>query len=512
MQIAVPQPRTLSRWLAGHSQLLILMFVLISALGFRLYHVNEPPLNFHAVRQYHSMIIARGFYLGFLGADAPQWKETVAAVSAERQGVWEPPIIEFVNALGYLATGGEHAWLPKLISSLIWLVGGVFLFLIADRIADRIAAIFSLGFFTLAPFALVASRSFQPDPLMVSAFIVSIYMVLRFYEQPSERRLIFAALVSVAAILVKSVALFPILGAFVVAGICTQNMRTPQTYARAAVFLSVSLLPSVIYYGYQIFVSESLRGVAEGNIMPHLILKPYFWRGWLLQIEHVVGYAALLAGLIGIQLFRTRLAFGLVAGLWAGYFAFGLVFTYTIHTHDYWNLILLPIVALSTGPVVSVVIRRLKELQPPWRAQVTILAIALLAMALSFGQARPRFIAPGAGQQVTTAEEIGQLVDHSTDVVYLAADYGLSLEYHGLVAGRPWPLASDFAWERMAGDSTIGAEERFNTIFAADTPRYFVVLDLNELEQQPDLKEFLTTNFRAVAETNRYLIFDLRKG
>ena len=40
-----------------------------------------------------------------------------------------------------------------------------------------------------------------------------------------------------------------------------------------------------------------------------------------------------------------------MAGLWGGYFLFGLVFTYHIHTHGYYSLQFVPIVALSLGPL-----------------------------------------------------------------------------------------------------------------------------------------------------------------
>ena len=93
----------------------------------------------------------------------------------------------------------------------------------------------------------------------------------------------------------------------------------------------------------------------------------------------------------------------------------------------------------------------------------------------------------------------------------LASDYGLSLEYHGLLAAQPWPLLSDLEWERLAGLPSPDAKSRFATWFAHESPDYFVVQNLEEFDAQPDLKAFLGQNFRILAQTDRYLIFYLHR-
>ena len=121
-------------------RLLILSVLFIAAFGIRLYHINEPPLNFHATRQYRSLIIAREYYFYNLSS-VPGWKKEVAHFSRRKQGMLEPPILEFLVSIGYRLLGGEHFWLPQLLSSLFWLIGGGFLYLIGKRIADADAAV-----------------------------------------------------------------------------------------------------------------------------------------------------------------------------------------------------------------------------------------------------------------------------------------------------------------------------------------------------------------------------------
>ncbi len=44
------------------ARLLMLGFLFVSALALRLYGINQPPMEFHEVRQYHGALLARGFY------------------------------------------------------------------------------------------------------------------------------------------------------------------------------------------------------------------------------------------------------------------------------------------------------------------------------------------------------------------------------------------------------------------------------------------------------------------
>jgi hypothetical protein len=492
-----------------YKRLLILSSLFVMAITIRLYHVNEPPMNFHAVRQYRSLLIARGYYYQSIDG-IPEWQKQVAKISMQRRGMWEPHIMESLVSLVYRIVGGEHYWIPRVLSSVFWLIGAGFLFAIAKKICDADAAVFSTAFYLFLPFGIIASRSFQPDPLMVMGLLTSVFTILRYYEKPLGVRLLTAAIVSALAILIKSVSLFTIWGAFVSIGIHTLGLRKWALNVRTLTFAAISLLPALGFYSYGMFISTSLLSVAQGDILPHLLIAPAFWKGWLLQIGTVVGYPAFITALFGILMFRDGLPRVLLMGLWGGYLVFGMVFTYTVHTHDYWNLQIIPIVALSIGPVASLVIHHLLDTYRGWHWRAVIGGIGLLALALSIGIAGSRLANPGFEHKVRAAQEVGEQVGHSTDIIHLSGDYGLPLEYHGMLSGKPWPLISDLEWERLAGVPVLDAEERFSTRLSKYRPEYFIVEDLREFEQQPDLRRFLS-RFPMVSDPNGYLIFHLKE-
>jgi hypothetical protein len=135
--------------------------------------------------------------------------------------------------------------------------------------------------------------------------------------------------------------------------------------------------------------------------------------------------------------------------------------------------------------------------------------ILLGSIVLAAGVARARPLDASLERRVHVAEEIGALVRHSKRTVFLSGDYGLPLEYHGHVSGVPWPLASDFEWEELAGVRPKTVEQRFADLPEEGPLDYFIVFDRYEYGQQPALRTFLAARFPLVARGHDYLIFDL---
>jgi hypothetical protein len=488
-----------------HKRLIVVGLLFIVAFGLRLYHINEPPLNFHETRQYRSLIIARGYYFAN-STSIPEWEKRVALYSQQKQGILEPPIMELLVSIGYRVLGGERFWLPRFLSSLFWLIGGGFLYQVGKRIADADTALFGTAFYLFLPFAVVASRSFQPDPLMVMLMLASVLAILHYYDALSSSRLAIAAVISALAFVVKPGSVFAILGAFVALAISSQGIRRAIISRSLLVFITITVLPATMIYIYNTLTGRFPVAEAEKTLLPQLWLSPFFWRNWINNIGLTLGFIPFIGGLLGILFFREGLPRSLMIGLWTGYVFFALVLNYNLATHDYYQLQLIPIVGLSIGPLLALVMNHLKQNRLPLRmAAWTILFVALL---LSLAIARSRLMNPDFERKVSLKQEMGELVNHSTKTIFMSADYGVPLEYHGLLSGSSWPLASDLEWERLAGIPVLDAEERFSARFSEYSPDYFIVEDLREFELQPDLKEFLS-KFPIVSQNNDYLIFKL---
>jgi hypothetical protein len=152
---------------------------------------------------------------------------------------------------------------------------------------------------------------------------------------------------------------------------------------------------------------------------------------------------------------------------------------------------------------------RLQETNPKWYSRMAIASIFSLALILSLIVTRAELANLNSESTVQNAAEIGAMVHHSRNTIYLASEYGLSLEYHGELSGEPWPLTADLEWEKLVGKPTLNAQERFTSWFAKASPDYFIVEDKTEFDQQPDLKEFLMTKYPITAQNQDYIIFAL---
>jgi hypothetical protein len=500
------------------------------AIAVRWNHVAAAPLDFAEARQYHALTLAREYYLRD-SASTPEWKKRVARVNFELEPLLEVPILERVAATAYRLVGGERVWIPRLLSSLFWVGGALFLFLLARRFAEWWGASLAVLIYLFFPFPLVASTSFQPDPLMVMLLLAAAWAIVRHHEQQTLRRFGVALAVTAAAVFVKpGIAAFFLLPLFAALAVAARGARGALRIRSFYLFPAVVLLPTAALYVYSFVTGRFLAQQPGVEVNPRAVLETFFWRGWLDIIERVLRppllgeRAALLVLLVaacGVLASRTKTQLAILLSLWGGYVALALVVSNQTSSHDYYSLPLIPIVALSLALVVSVLAERLRALLTRRSAQVALAAVVLAVVSIGFDDKAASLHLPRADpvlqQRVAVYRQIGQLVHHTSRALVLHPG---GLWYHGWVAGRYWPDQGDLLWERRNDRMRpMHAEERFVTRDehywpAVGTmrppPSYFIVAEPFQLLLQPDLCVLLS-DYRLVAQAPDYLIFDLTR-
>jgi hypothetical protein len=480
---------------------IVLAFVL--ALGIRLYDLDDLPLDFNPARQLFSMLKARGMYYA-MTPELPEWQREIAIQQWKSSPVIEPPVLEVLVALSYRAFG-ENLAIPRVYSILFWLAGGIFIFLLAQKLADSNGAFFSLLFYLFLPFGVYASRSFQPDPLMVALIITAAWATWNWRERLTWRWAIAAGLLNGLAIFIKNVAVFPL--AFAALSLVLErglivSLKDRQTWAVAG----LSILPAGLYTLYGVFIAKYLGGQFEFRFFPQLWSDPAFYLRWKGQLEGVFGFSIVLLALAGVFLSRRRV-FVFLAGLWVGYFIYGMTFAYHTSTHDYYQLPFIPIVALSLAPTVQTLVERAASLRNLFLLRIAAgLGLAII-VAVQMWTVRVELARNNYRPDAEYFAMIGSLTNHTLEpVASVSQDYGGRLAYWGWQPNTAWYDESQLLLRQAAGRE-IQLSTRFGEFI--EGKRFFVITHLARFENDTALKEYLYNNFPIYAEGNGFIIFDL---
>ena len=496
-----------------------LLLMLVLGLSVRLVHITALPYDFHVDRQYFDALRAQADYDNDTGAPALLRREADANVADE--GALEPPIMQQLAVWGYEIDGHEDLTIAFVEAAVIWVIGAIFLYLLVARLLSLTAAFVAAAFYLFAPFGVAASRAFMPDPLMVTMAVLAVYVAMRYHQAGGRRRGLLAAsfIAAAAAIWVKPMAVFVVVPAFAAFELSAKGWRRAALSPALLAFLVGAGAPPGAFYLYE-YLSGSFQKGAGTVLSASIFLHVSFWHGWIENADTVLrvgpwipGEAVIVLSFIAVLVSRqpTRT---LLLALAAGYFALGVVFATHIYNHDYYSLPLIPIVAIALGSLGSWALDRLHAWRPVLaKATPAAMVVAFAAYAgYSGGALYNNFSTPQPQvPSVTLDRHIGGVVDHSTRVMFLAQNYGLTVAYYGcMTAETHWPNSSDLASEKLLGHGTLSVPAQMDQIVTRFHPQWFVITWPSQLRLQPKLPPFLEEHFVLAAHGSTYWVYDLR--
>lgn len=494
--------RDRSPWL-----MLVLAALFLGALAIRLTDLTDLPLDFNATRQMRSALIARGMYYQNL-TTVPTWQRDMAVSQWHGEGVIEPQILEWLVAQTYRLVGGEHLWIARLYSIAFWIVGGIAVYGLARELSSADGAVGAVALYLFLPFGAIASRSFQPEALMIMFFSWALWAMVRWRRLNTWGLAIATGLLMGAAILVKAPIAIPLFVTFLSISILGSGLKATLRHLQFWLVPVLAVLPYAAFLGYEFAPTGSLYGGLNYRFFPSQLITPIFYVRWLLKIQGTLGAGALTAGLAGLlfMLGAARPIKALALGLWLGYLAYGLSLSYFIASHDYYQLPLLPIVAVSAAPLAAAILGWLASVRPAWWYRSAIVALLALAVALQSWQIRYTLVSTDFRGQVAFWQALGDKL-RGSKVMALTSDYGYSLEYWGWTNPSFWPSLGDLALSELAGHNQSTVQGEFD--MHASGARYFLVTDLDEYARQPDTQTFFDSHFALVEKGNGYLLYDL---
>lgn len=487
------------RWLCITA--LIILFGL--GIGIRLYDLTDLPLDFHPTRQLLGALKARGMYYQTI-PEIPDWQRRMSLQQWQTRAAIEPEIVERLVAFTYQFTG-EQLWIARIYSSLFWVIGGVFLFLLVKDLISVDGAMIATAYYLFLPYAVIASRAFQPDPLMVMLIVMFWWAIHRWCQKPTWVFAFLAGLFGGFAILVKFVAAFFVVGGAL--GDVLGHMTLRDTVRNKQVWLitALGILPGAAYLLYGIVLNDFLRDQFSGRFIPSLLFSPLNYIGWASKANSTAGGLAIMLGLLGLFLIRERRVRNYLIGLWIAYILFGLYFNYTIATHDYYQEPFIPLVAISLAPIADWTMARLAEVTVTRWMRIAAFIVLLYGVATTAWSVRGQLKLVNYRPQAAMWEEIGMVFNHRSNVVALTQDYGSRLDYWGWQNTRNWPYAGDINYRKLRGNS-FEFYKLFNNL--TQGKQFFLVTDFTELNRQPQLLQQLI-RLPVYRQADGYTIYNL---
>jgi 4-amino-4-deoxy-L-arabinose transferase-like glycosyltransferase len=490
---------------------LFTLAIFIGAFAVRMIDIDDLPLDFHPTRQLFSALKARGMYYEHARLIPSKWQREMAIQQWKAQPTLEPEIIEYIAVISYNSypdlAGKVDLSSPREFIAFVWVISGIFLLFAARRLTSADGALLTASFYLYLPYGVYASRSLQPDPLMVAFIAAFIWGLAGWLDEQKWHWAVLAGLFGGLAILMKVVAIFFIAGAALVAILQKMSLKKAFNDAQVWGIAILSLLPTLAYYINGFALSGGTSQNYSGRFFPELLISPSFYLRWGLNLEQMIGYLAIALALLGLLLFpKTKK--GIALGLWGGYIFYGLIFNYHFSTHDYYQMPFLPVAALSLAPIgdaISGTLRsRLSKGVIPCLIFISAWTLALLGAVWTV---RSEFRAVDYRPLAETYREAGDLLRDQGKVVALSEDYGYRMNYWGWLNVTPWPSAGDLWYQEKRGDPQ-SFSQTFNK-YAKDRA-FFLVTDFAEWELQEELRNYLTINYPLFAEGDGYLTFDLR--
>lgn len=495
-------------WFFGNriSLMITLTVIFISAMGIRMYDLTDLPLDFHPARQLFSAFKARGMYYASLpeSDDVPAWKRDLAIRQGQESAIIEPPVMEYLVASTYRLFG-EYLWIARVYSSLFWLIGGLFLFLLARNISSTDGAVVALLIYLFLPYGIIASRSFQPDPLMTMFVIAGAWATFTWREKETWKWAIAAGLLNGAAIFIKNVAVFPLLGV-AIALVLERGLMISLKDRKTWTVAILSALPAGLFLIYGTYIAGFLTQQFGLRFFPDLWKEAAFYLRWKGQLDGITGFGAVAFALLGIFLARKRSITAMLIGLWGGYIAYGMTFSYHITTHDYYNLPVIPIVVLSISIPIGILAEKLSQRDPSILVRAVLTLGIFVVTVTHMWYARVNLAQVDYRHDVDFWWSLGEKLGHTNPAIGLTPDYGARLGYWGWQDISSWYYSEDLALRELAGIE-IDLSQRFESQIQGKC--YFVVTQFGRFDDQREAQQTLFDNYPIYEQTKDYIIFQL---
>jgi len=376
-----------------------------------------------------------------------------------------------------------------------------------NRHAYSAGAMIALAYYMFNPFGLVASRSFQPDPLMSTLIVATWWTFYRWVQKSSWKWTLLSGLAAGAAMMVKSTAVFFLLGGMAVMALLKKDFRKTIKDPQVWTIAGLAGLPVLVYHLYGVFIVGTLGQQFQGRFFPEMLSTAVYYRRLKNAMAAVAGHELLLLlGLFGLIYFGKRRDFGFLVGIWAGYVLYVIAFTYHSTTHYYYHLPAIPLLSISLAGLAEWFFIKTQKLRLTRFLPIGLVLIVLLGAVGGnhlLGQDDYR-------HEPHFYQKVAGFVPRGSKIIVLSQDYGNRIAYYGWISPRPWKSPpADTVDDPYPQDLS-----NFSAYFEEYTAGfdYFIITRLKDFRSREYLAAYLQEHYPIFREGGGYLIFNLSEA
>lgn len=423
-----------------------LIMILIAAFLLRLHRIHEPLADWHSWRQADTSAVTRNYVRYGIDPLFPRYDDLSSIASGqpnpEGYRFVEFPLYNIVSVITDKLFPGYTIEYSGRLTSIFFSLGTlVFLYLLVKKYLGIRAGFLAGFFFAVLPYNIFWSRVILPEPTLVFLTTAMLYFFDKWLENAKFRFWLLSVVLATLALLVKFTAVF---------------FAIPMVYLAwrkwgKAMFIQPLLYVFAVvvvgpFLAWRWHISRFPEGVPafmwlfNGNGIR--FKGAWFWWLFAERIAKLIlgGWGV---GLVIIGLIRQIRRIGGGKNEWffhfwgLGMLLYLVVFATGNVQHDYYQIILVPILCVFLAWGVDLLIDGVKNILHPWLARVTLLISVVFMLMFGWYQARD-FFNINHPEIVEAGREFDRRISNLQ--VRVIAPYGGDTAFLYQTGRKGWPL------------------------------------------------------------------------
>lgn len=409
-----------------------IFFLFLLSFSLRLYKIDNPIGDWHSFRQADTASVTREFVKHGIDWLHPKYHD-LSNIQSGKDNPEGYRMVEFPLLNGFTAQiinsfdlQNQEIKTGRLVSVALSSLTAIVIFLLAESLFGFRSAFFAGLFFALNPYSVFYGRVILPEPALLLFSTLALLLEIKGLKHNNTFYIFLSALTFGIALLIKPYALF--LLPLIFSTPLILKIKNLKLYLSLFIFFGFSIIPLFLWRDW---IKQFPAGIPASDWLynkDNIRLKPAFFH-WLFEVRigtFILGLGLIPAFLFGLIKKGENLIYLLI--FVACLFAYMVIFAGGNVQHDYYQVFLLPAIALAVGRGLDAMFKLPSDLVHKKLSKILISLLFLWSLFVSWYNIRGYFqvnngsIMP-AGQAVDklTPKDAKVIAPYNGDTAFLYA-------------------------------------------------------------------------------------------